>query len=170
MSAAMQAKGTSHISLRYALCEADRAAILGMVERTGFFSPEETAIAVELVDEGLHQGPASGYEFLLADGPAGLMGYACMGLIPGTVGSADLYWLVVDPAAQGQGIGQRIMHAAEEYLRTRGVRKLFVDTSGKPQYQPTMRFYERCGFIQEARLEDFFGEGDPKIIYSKCLR
>lgn len=165
----MQASLTPQIALRHTIRESDREAIRGMVQRTGFFSAEETAIAVELVDEALRDGPGSGYEFLIAEGSEGLLGYACMGPIPGTNGSADLYWLVVDPAAQGQGIGQRIMAAAEEHLRSRGVRKLFVDTSGKPQYFPTIRFYERCGFVQEARLEDFFGIGDPKIIFSKRL-
>jgi ribosomal protein S18 acetylase RimI-like enzyme len=165
----MRASPIQQVSLRYTIRQDDRASIQSIVERTGFFSPEEIAIAIELVDEALLGGPESGYEFLLVDGPAGLVGYACVGPIPGTTGSADLYWLVVDPAFQGQGIGQRIMAAAEEYLRARGTRKLFVDTSGKPQYFPTIRFYERCGFVQEARLEDFFGIGDPKIIFSKRL-
>jgi hypothetical protein len=46
-----------------------------LVTATGFFSPAEVAIATELVETRIAQGPASGYAFLFAetdDRPSGL--------------------------------------------------------------------------------------------------
>ena len=48
-----------------------------LTSATGFFSDEEVAVAVELVEARLAQGLASGYRFLFADGDDGLDGYVC---------------------------------------------------------------------------------------------
>ncbi|MBN2294174.1 MAG: hypothetical protein JXM70_17235, partial [Pirellulales bacterium] len=44
----------------------DRRRVREIAASTGFFSPEEIEIAVELIDERLSKGPASGYEFVFA--------------------------------------------------------------------------------------------------------
>ena len=76
----------------------DRQTIGRLVRATRFFSEEEIGIAVELVEERLAKGDASGYFFLFAEEGNRLIGYACFGPIPGTVHSFDLYWIAVDPA------------------------------------------------------------------------
>jgi GNAT superfamily N-acetyltransferase len=103
----------SQIVLRDEIRPADRAAVQSIVERTGFFRPDEVAIAVELVDERLARGPASGYHFVLADVHDAVAGYACFGPIPCTTASYDLYWVAVDPKSQRQGIGRALMSAVE---------------------------------------------------------
>jgi ribosomal protein S18 acetylase RimI-like enzyme len=50
-----------------------------------------------------------------------------------------------------------------------GARGIYAETSGKAQYLPTRRFYERAGFAEAARLPDFYAVGDAKIIYRKDL-
>ena len=62
----------------------DRQAVGRLVRATGFFSEEEIGIAVELVEERLARGDASGYFFLFAEEGDRLLGYACFGPIPGT--------------------------------------------------------------------------------------
>ncbi|MDH4073006.1 MAG: GNAT family N-acetyltransferase, partial [Gammaproteobacteria bacterium] len=77
--------------MRETPCKADAAAVRELVASTGYFSADETDIAVELVDETLARGDASGYRFLFADAPDGsLAGYACFGPIPATTSSFDL--------------------------------------------------------------------------------
>jgi ribosomal protein S18 acetylase RimI-like enzyme len=39
----------------------------------------------------------------------------------------------------------------------------------KDQYEPTRRFYERCGYRKEAELPHFYAPNDAKIIYLKIL-
>ena len=136
---------------------------------TGNFSPEEVDLAEELVQENLRLGPASGYRFIWArqDGPT--LGYACFGPIPCTLGSFDLYWIAVDRAHQGAGIGQRLMALVEEMVAAGGGRRVYVDTSSRPDYQPTRFFYQRQGYTCEAVISDFYAAGEDKVIFKKTL-
>lgn len=145
----------------------DREAAGRLVRSTGFFSAEEAEIAEELVAERLAKGDASGYFFLFAEEGARLLGYACFGPIPGSVHSFDLYWIAVDPGVQGQGIGRRLMAAAERIMAARGARLIYADTSSRAQYEPTRSFYLACGYRQEAFLADFYSPGDGKVIFVK---
>ena len=148
---------------------ADRETVRSIVERTGFFRADEIDIAVELVDEQLAHGAASGYHFVFAESDGVVIGYACYGPTACTLGSFDLYWIAVDPDFQGQGLGRLLMRAAESRISAAGGRRIYVDTSGQAKYLPTRTFYERCGFRCEARLVDFYAPGDDRIIYGKAV-
>ena len=126
----------------------DREAVGRLVRATGFFSEEEAAIAVELVDERLAKGEASGYFFLFAEEEGRLLGYTCFGPIPGSVHSYDLYWIAVDPDAQGRGLGKKLMAESERIMAERGARRVYADTSSRPQYEPTRAFYLACGYLR----------------------
>jgi GNAT superfamily N-acetyltransferase len=160
---------TTGIVLRHGLVPGDSAAIERLVAATGFFSTEELAIARELADAATDHGHASGYEFLLADGPAGLAGYACFGRIPGTETSFDLYWIVVSPHLQGQGVGRWLLAQTEAAISALGGNRLYVDTSSRAQYAPTRRYYAACGYVIAAELPDFYRAGDGKVIFLKVL-
>jgi ribosomal protein S18 acetylase RimI-like enzyme len=147
----------------------DRDAVRRIVDRTGFFRPDEVDVAVELVDERLTRGPASGYDFVFAQAGDSVVGYACFGPIACTLASFDLYWIAVDPQLQGQGIGQRLMAAAERRIAKAGGQRIYIDTSGQPKYAPTRAFYEHAGFRCDARLADFYAPGDDRIIFVKVL-
>jgi D-alanine-D-alanine ligase len=147
----------------------DRETVGRLVRATGFFSEAEIGIAVELVEERLAKGDASGYCFLFAEEGDRLLGYACFGPIRGTVRCFDLYWIVVDPGKQGRGIGRTLMTASEQLMDERGARLIYADTSSRPQYEPTRAFYLACGYRQEAVLADFYAPGDGKVIFVKSL-
>jgi len=172
------------LRLRTEVLESDPAAIRRIVSSTGFFRPAEVDVAVELADERLAKADASGYHFvfLAEDGadsgadPAGaspeaprVVGYACFGPIACTVDSFDLYWIAVDHSAQGRGLGKRLMREAESRVAAMGGRRVYIETSSQPLYEPTRRFYLGCGYAEEARLRDFYTAGDDKIIYTRRL-
>jgi GNAT superfamily N-acetyltransferase len=147
----------------------DRLAVRRIVESTGFFRPDEVDVAVELVDERLAKGDASGYYFLFAEEADRAIGYACYGPIACTVGSYDLFWIAVDRDQQGRGLGRRLVEESERRIRDRGGRRVYVETSGRPQYLPTRQFYERCDYQTAAILPDFYDAGDDKVILVKAL-
>jgi GNAT superfamily N-acetyltransferase len=159
----------SDITFRYEPVLEDCAAVRAIVASTGFFNPAEVGIAVELVEERLARGERSGYFFVFAEREDEVPGYACYGPIDGTEGSFDLYWIAVDHGRRGHGLGRALMRATERLVRAAGGRRIYAETSGRPQYEPTRRFYERLGFIAETRLRDFYAAGDDKVFYVKAL-
>lgn len=158
-----------NIVFRHFVRDEDRTAVVCMCRETGFFHEGEVAVAEELVIERLNKGPSSGYEFIFAEQNGVALGYACFGPIPCTQSSWDLYWIVVSPRFQRTGIGGRLLAEAEQTIRNLGGTRIYIETSGRQQYQPTRRFYEKHGYTVAAALEDFYAPGDPKIIYAKVL-
>ena len=158
------------IGYRQTVREGDRDAVGRLVRATGFFSKEECAIAVELVDERLARGRTSGYFFLFAETKGRLLGYTCFGPIPGSSHSFDLYWIAVDPHAQGKGLGRKLLTESEQLMAEQGARRVYADTSSRDQYKPTHAFYLACGYVQEAFLADFYGPDYGKLIFVKILK
>jgi GNAT superfamily N-acetyltransferase len=159
----------SDISFRYAPVPEDCAVVRAIVASTGFFNPAEVGIAVELVEERLARGQRCGYFFVFAERGGEVPGYACYGPIDGTEGSFDLYWIAVGDGRRGHGLGRALMEETERVVRAAGGRRVYAETSGRDQYEPTRRFYERLGFVAEARLRDFYAPGDDKVFYVKAL-
>ena len=146
---------------------ADLARVREIVDATGFFSAEEIAVAVELLDDRLARGPASDYRFLLAEEDGRVAGYTAYGRIPFTRASWDLYWIAVDPAAQGRGIGAALVAESERRIALAGPARVYLETSSRAQYEPTRRFYERSRYQVAATLDDFYAPGDGKVIFVK---
>jgi ribosomal protein S18 acetylase RimI-like enzyme len=157
------------LTLRSEPLSSDRGAVRAIVAGSGFFTESEVDIAVELVEERLAKGAASGYEFHFVESGGAVVGYACYGEIPCTTGSYDLYWVAVDSTQQRRGIGKLLVELVEEQLRGRGGRKVYIETSSKPLYDPTRAFYVGCGYREVATFPDFYAPGDGKVVYEKTL-
>lgn len=146
---------------------AQRARLERLTRATGLFRPEEVTLAVELLDESL--AGDEDYRFLGAYADDDLVGYACWGPTPGTQGTCDLYWIVVEPTWQGKGIGTQLLDTVEKVLTADGCRLLVVETSSRADYAPTRTFYERRGYAQAARLPGYYAPADDLVIYLKDL-
>lgn len=151
----------------------DVRTLCSLAAETRFFSEEEVLIVEELAWAAITEGEESGYRFLLArpagDGQAAPVGFACFGPVPCTRGSWDLYWIVVDQAMQGHGLGRRILRESERRVLALGGRKMFLETSSREQYTPTRGFYEACGYRLESRLLDYYDRGEDCHIYTRTL-
>jgi ribosomal protein S18 acetylase RimI-like enzyme len=148
---------------------ADRVRVDAIVSATGVFRPDERAIALEVFD-GAVQRPGADYCALGAyDERDQLIGFACYGPTPCTLGTWDLYWIAVDPGRQRHGTGRTIMDACERDMAARGGRLVVVETSSRPDYEPTRRFYQALGYQQAACVRQFYAPGDDLIIYTKPL-
>src|SRR5574340_353167 len=159
----MAANGTR--VYRREVLPSDREQVRDLVAATGFFSAVETDIAVELVEEALARGSAaSGYFFLFAEEEGAVIGYTCFGPILGTLTSYDLYWIAVHPRFHRRGVGRELLAESERLIFRRGGRRVYIDTSSRPQYEATRAFYRAQGYREEACLQDFYAPGDGKII------
>lgn len=149
---------------------ADRPAVLALIQATGFFRPDEVAVAEELIDITLDRPDQMDYGIVVAEGPGGAVaGYMTYGPTPLTLGTFDLYWMAVDPKAQGRGIGKALVLWLEEHVRREGGRLIVIETSSTEKYEPTRRFYLGLSYTEVARIPDFYGPGDGRIIYTKRM-
>jgi len=147
----------------------DRPAIVDLVSLVGNFSSDEVEVALELVDEWLADGEKSDYICWVIEDDEGVRGYVCIGPTPLTDGTFDLYWIAVDPSAQGRGYGQILTKVAEDEARARGGRLLLIETASHETYAATIRFYERAGYELVSRIPDFYKEGDDKLTFAKRI-
>ena len=147
---------------------AQRARLEALTRATGVFRASEVATAVELLDAAL--GGDDEYRFVGAYDGDQLVGYACWGPTPGTEGTCDLYWIVVDPTRQGRGVGSQLLTAVEDALRANSQRLIVVETSSRADYAPTRRFYEGRGYTRAAVVPAYYAPGDDLVIYLKDLR
>jgi ribosomal protein S18 acetylase RimI-like enzyme len=157
------------IVFRDALRAEDAQAVEDLVRTTAAFTPAETALARQLVEETLLGAPGAGYRFLFAEREQVLAGYTCWGAIEGTLAGFDLYWIAVAPAHQRSGLGRELLGLTERRIADAGGAAIWVDTSARPDYARTRRFYEAAGYVREATLRDFYAPGDHKAIYVKRL-
>lgn len=158
------------VALR-ALQPEDREPLHDILVRTGHFTATEIATALELIDDWLTRGEISGYLSFVATEPAtdAVLGYVCVGPAPLTEGTYDLYWIAVDPAMQGRGIGSALLDWAEAEVRHRDGRLVLIETSSQETYRPTVRFYERSGYTLLARIAGYYRRGDDKLVFGKYL-
>jgi len=146
---------------------AHRARLEQLTRATGLFREEEVATAVELLDECL--GGDDDYRFVGAFDDDQLVGYACWGPTPGTVATSDLYWIVVDRARQGAGVGSQLLTEVERRLTTDGRRLVVVETSSRTDYAPTRGFYEARGYTRTATIPGYYAPGDDLVVFTKDL-
>jgi ribosomal protein S18 acetylase RimI-like enzyme len=146
----------------------DRAKLHSMLIETRLFIPEEIDVAMELIDIVLKDKNQKDYKiYCMVDDQDQPVGYICYGPAPMTQGTFDLYWIVVDPNFQGQGIGSKLLDFLEKVLKEMDGRMILVETSSIPEYEKTQRFYLQKGFNEVARVPDYYSPGNDRITYCK---
>jgi len=156
--------------ISFEITPADRPAFEKILASSGFFYDFEIEVALSLADETLAQGEVkSGYYWvkLMEDGE--VIGFANFGPNPSSVHSYDLYWIAIMEEHRQKRYGSLILKNAEERIRALGGKIVWIETSGRPLYEPTRGFYLRNGYELEATLRDFYGPGDAKLVYRKEL-
>ena len=151
------------------LTAADRVRIEEITGAVGLFREDEIPVALEVFDEAMRAGPSGeSYRVLGAEVEGSLSGWICWGPTPCTLGTYDLYWLVVDPKLQGAGIGTALV--AEMERRLVGVARLIVvETAGRLDFAATRGFYEARGYLPTATIPDFYAPGDDQVVFVKLL-
>ena len=158
------------LSFRQDATIADVQAVRQIVMSSGFFSDSEIDVATDMVKEHLSMGShGSGYHYVFADIDGSAAAFVCYGPIECTSGSFDLYWIAVHEHHRRNGMGQHLMIEAERLIAQEGGERVYVETSARPQYEPTRKFYLACGYSVAAVLDDFYAPRDGKIILVKVL-
>jgi ribosomal protein S18 acetylase RimI-like enzyme len=141
-------------------------AILEIARGVRVFDAEEVATVDELLRECFDKGAQiSGYYFLSCRADGRVLGFACYGPRALTHGAFDLFWIATDKAAQGRGVGGALLQRVAQDIKAMGGRLIIAETSGRPDYTPTRRFYETYRYERAATIADFYAPGDDLAIY-----
>jgi GNAT superfamily N-acetyltransferase len=144
-----------------------RQQVADSVADTGVFRPDEVEVALEVFD-AFCEAPGVDYQAVGAFAAGDrLAGFAFYGPTPCTVGTWDLYWIVVRPEYHGAGIGRGLLERAEQKMREAGARMCVIETSSREDYATTRKFYLACGYHEAARIADFYDDGDDRVTYAR---
>ena len=147
----------------------DREPICLLLGETGFFTQDEIAIAMELIDVVLDKQDQKDYTVFVCEEKGEVLGYYCIGPTPATQATFDMYWIAVKPAAQGRGVGKALDAHAERLLRSKQGNLVIAETSSQPRYESTRKFYAARGYAELARIRDYYRPGDDLVVYGKYL-
>ncbi len=147
--------------------ENDLSAIATIAVESGLFAAESWS-GVEEVLRSVLTGESPGQVWVSVEARS-VVGGAYVAPEPFAESMWNLYFLAVSPASQGSGAGSGLVRHVENDARRAGVRTLIIETSGTDEYASTRSFYDGLGYSREARIRDFYGPGDDKVVYSKFL-
>jgi ribosomal protein S18 acetylase RimI-like enzyme len=148
----------------------DRDAINSILIETQMFTNDEIAVALELTDAVLFNKTQKDYIIHIAELEGKTVGYICYGPTPVTVGTYDIYWIAVAPHIQKRGVGRKLVSYVEDEIASKNGRLIIIETSSQHKYEPTRNFYIRTHYTMEARIKDFYSEGDDRLIYVKRIK
>ena len=146
----------------------DIEAVVALVVAAKLFSADEAGVVRALLD-GYTSAPDDGHSGVVDEVDGCVVGVAYYQ----PRGPADRLWdltmIAVEPGSQGGGRGRALLRHVEDELSDRGQRLLVVETSSTDQYDRARDFYRTCGYLEEARIRDYWQDGDDLVVFTKRL-
>jgi ribosomal protein S18 acetylase RimI-like enzyme len=146
---------------------ADRRAVRELALGNHMFAPEEMSGLDEML-AGYLDGDRPDDHWVAAEADGGVLGAGYWGPEPFGYRVWNLYFLAVRPAAHGQGVGTAIVRHVVDRLQSVGqdvARVLLVETSSTADYEQARLFYAAREFVEEARIRDFYGPRNDKVVF-----
>lgn len=154
---------TSPPSIRPAV-RTDHDALARIAEATGLFPREMLGGMIAGYLEGTSEDV-----WLVAETRGVVIGFVFCEPERLTSGTWNMLAIGVEPTAQGRGVGAALTHQLEGMLRDAGHRVLIVETVGTPEYARTQGFYLSNGYVEEARIREFWDADADKLVFWKRL-
>lgn len=152
--------------------DGDTTAIRSLALDSAMFAADEMTAFDELLG-GYLDGSLAEHRWIVAEDAAGrVTGAAYYAPEPFADRVWNLYFLAVHQHQRDAGIGGSLVRQVEHALRHAGehtARVLIVETSSTDRYAAARHLYEREGFDREARVRQFYGPDDHKIVFWKSL-
>lgn len=148
---------------------ADQKHVRRVLTATALFTPDEVEAAMMQVDSAIRAEAGRDYYVYVAEEAGAILAMISIGPSPKQPGVYDLYWIAVDPEAQGRGIGGLLIRFAESWTLNQGGQTLLIETWASESFARTRHFYEKYGYDEVNRIKDFHRRQHDKIVYSKQL-
>ncbi|OGU57609.1 MAG: GNAT family N-acetyltransferase [Ignavibacteria bacterium RBG_13_36_8] len=140
-----------------------------IIDKVDLFTIEEKDVALELIDEATEFSEKDYYNIFVYERNNKIYGYHCTGKRALTDGVFDLYWIVVDPENQNNGIGKELLMHSEEFVKNNNGRWILAETSSREAYESTRKFYLRNNYSIVSQIKDFYSVNDHLIVFGKYI-
>jgi GNAT superfamily N-acetyltransferase len=148
---------------------ADTPTLLKLTQETGVFKPHEVQALQEVLSDYHAANHGAGHVAVTFEKDGQILGYAYYAPAAMTDRAWYLYWIAVIKHTQARGIGGKLLKHAEEDIRGRGGRILFIETSSLPHYDKTRQFYLKHSYEVTGVLRDYYCDGDDMVVFRKQL-
>lgn len=149
--------------------EADTTSLLKLTEGTGVFKPHEIEALHEVLGDYHAGANQQGHIAVTYEDQGHILGYAYYAPAAMTDRTWYLYWIAVKRDIHAKGIGGKLLHHAEDDIRKRDGRVLFIETSSLPHYELTRKFYLKHGYEVTGVLRDYYSDGDDMVVFRKKM-
>lgn len=150
------------------ITEADISSIAQVATDSGLFTEGQLSLVREMVLAALsNKDSCAPFWLVWDDGRTKAVSYAEPERM--TEGTWNIQLMAVSPAFQRLGLGRQLLAELEQALRSKGARMVLVETSGTDDFDYVRNFYASCGYIEEARIREFYAAGIDKITYRKVI-
>ncbi len=75
-------------------------------------------------------------------------------------GKVYINGLAINPPFQGKDIGRKVMIRILDEIKD--AKRIELDTH--PDNAPALALYESLGFVVESRIENYYGDGEPRLV------
>lgn len=147
----------------------DTPTLVAMAHGTQAFKPIELQALQEVLDDYYAQNAAVGHRAVAIEHDKAILGFAYFAPAAMTDRTWSLWWIVVNRAAQAQGIGGELLKYVEAEVSASNGRQLLIETSSLERYKLTRRFYLKHGYTQIAAVADYYADGDDLLFFGKRL-
>lgn len=150
----------------------DVSALKSLALDNGMFEPGEMDDFDDALSGYLDGSLDNHFWIVLEDDSGDVVGAAYYAPEPFADRMWNLYFIAVRPGLHGRGVGRALITHVEDALRQQGeqvARVLIVETSSVDAYGQARAFYRTQGYEEEARIREFYGPGDDKIVFWKSL-
>lgn len=152
----------------------DATAVVALAVDSELFPPEEAGVVESLLAEFFGGRAEQGHTCLVDeeagdDGAGTLRAVAYYEPVTATDRAWELLMIGVQRDRHRTGLGGRLLRHVEDDLRGRGQRLLLVETSAAPAFDRARAFYAALGYDEEARVRDYFAEGDDMVLFRRVL-
>ncbi len=147
---------------------ADQPSLEHLATATGLFQPSEMSEFSAMMD-AFFAGETEGDFWFVGEQEGRIVSAGYCGPEAFADRVYNLYFIAVEPSLQGGGHGSAILHAVEQKVRAEDGRILIIETSGLGSFELTRRFYRKHSYDEEARIREYYGPGDDKVMFWKKL-
>lgn len=147
----------------------DTPALIEVICSSGLFRPEDADSIQAMLDEYHSRKDDDGRQVItfVENGAPAAVAYFSPKAFTDRVW--ELLMIAVAGSRQRQGLGTELLRAVEGSVCAVDGRLLLIETSDKTGFERTRLFYKKHGYVEVARIPDYFTDGDGKVSFIKRL-